>query len=65
MPLFLNAAEACSAACADGVQIFGGAGFMRDIEINRLYRACKVNEIGGGSVEVRQLIIAGELLKMA
>lgn len=39
---FLHAAEAATYACDSGVQIFGGAGYMRDMEINRLYRSCKV-----------------------
>ena len=45
------------------VQIFGGAGFMWDTEINRHYRNAKVATIGGGTEEVRKLIIAQELLR--
>ncbi|HTZ72114.1 MAG TPA: acyl-CoA dehydrogenase family protein [Acetobacteraceae bacterium] len=59
----LYAAEACSRVCADAVQIFGGAGYMRETEINRLYRAAKLLEIGAGTTEIRKLIIAGELLR--
>lgn len=58
----LYAAEACSKVCNDAVQIFGGAGYMRETEINRLYRAAKLLEIGAGTSEIRKLIIAGELL---
>ncbi len=46
-----------------GVQIQGGMGCMFESEINRLYRTGKVLEIGGGTNQVRQLIIAGELMK--
>jgi isovaleryl-CoA dehydrogenase len=60
----LYAAEACTRVCADAVQIFGGAGYMRDTEINRLYRATKLLEIGAGTTEIRKLIIAGELLRI-
>jgi isovaleryl-CoA dehydrogenase len=47
------------------VQIFGGMGFMWETEVNRHYRNAKVNTIGGGSAEVRKMIIAQELLKKA
>jgi isovaleryl-CoA dehydrogenase len=59
----LYAAEGCTRVVSDAVQIFGGAGYMRESEVNRLYRASKLLEIGAGTSEVRKLIIAGELLK--
>ena len=58
----LYAAETCTQVCSDAVQIFGGAGYMRETEINRLYRATKLLEIGAGTTEIRQLIIGGELM---
>jgi isovaleryl-CoA dehydrogenase len=36
---------------------------MRETEINRLYRASKLLEIGAGTSEIRKIIIAGELLR--
>ena len=59
----LYAAEGCTKVVSDAVQIFGGAGYMRETEVNRLYRASKLLEIGAGTTEIRKLIIAGELLK--
>lgn len=47
----------------DAVQIHGGSGYIWESEINRLYRAGKLMQIGAGTTEVRKLIIAGELLK--
>ena len=44
------------------VQIFGGSGFMWETEVNRHYRNAKVTTIGGGTAEVRKMIIAQELL---
>ena len=44
------------------VQIFGGSGYMRDTEINRIYRTAKALEIAAGTQEIRQIIIAKELL---
>jgi isovaleryl-CoA dehydrogenase len=56
------AAKACTFCCTEAVQIFGGSGYMRDTEINRLYRTAKLNEIGAGTQEIRKLIIARELV---
>jgi len=57
------AAEGCTRVISDAVQIFGGAGYMRETEVNRLYRGSKLLEIGAGTTEIRKMIIAGELLR--
>jgi isovaleryl-CoA dehydrogenase len=59
------AGRACMRVLDNAVQIHGGMGFMSESEVNRLYRSGKVLEIGAGTNQVRQLIIAGELLKAA
>jgi isovaleryl-CoA dehydrogenase len=59
----LHAAEACSKIASDAVQIHGGAGYMWEMEVNRIYRATKLIEIGAGTSEVRRMIIAEELLR--
>ena len=46
----------------EAVQVHGGAGYVWETEMNRLYRATKLLEIGAGTTEVRKLIIAKELL---
>jgi isovaleryl-CoA dehydrogenase len=58
----MYAGEACMRICDEAVQIHGGSGFMRDTEVNRLYRSAKIQEIGGGTKEIRRLIIAREML---
>lgn len=58
-----KAAQATSLVLDRAVQIHGGSGFMRDTEVNRLYRTGRVLEVGAGTQEVRKLIISGELLK--
>jgi isovaleryl-CoA dehydrogenase len=58
-----NAAAASKFIMDEALQIHGGGGYMRDTEINRLYRTSKVMEIAAGSQEIRRLIIAGELTK--
>jgi len=46
----------------NAVQIHGGSGYIWESEINRLFRAIKLGEIGAGTTEVRKMIIAGEIL---
>jgi isovaleryl-CoA dehydrogenase len=60
---YLIASRAGSFVTDAAVQVFGGSGYMRDTEVNRLYRTSKVMEIAGGTQEIRQTIIAKELLK--
>ena len=59
----LHAGRASMRVLDSAVQIHGGMGFMRESEVNRLYRSGKVLEIGAGTNQVRQLIVAAELLK--
>lgn len=59
----LHAARTCTAIVSDAMQIFGGSGYIRETEINRLYRAAKLLEIGAGTTEIRKLIIGKELMR--
>lgn len=48
-----NQSTQTMAFCAsEAVQIFGGAGFMRGVKVERIYREVKVNAIGGGTEEI-------------
>ncbi|MGQ0619007.1 MAG: acyl-CoA dehydrogenase family protein [Panacagrimonas sp.] len=58
----LFAAETMNKVLDAAVQIYGGAGYIWESEINRLYRSIKLLEIGAGTSEVRRMIIAKELL---
>jgi isovaleryl-CoA dehydrogenase len=58
----MYAAETMARVVADAVQIHGGSGYIWEAEINRLYRAIKLLEIGAGTTEIRKLIISRELL---
>ena len=59
----MYAAETMARVLDDAVQIYGGAGYIWESEINRLFRATKLLEIGAGTTEIRKIIISGELLK--
>jgi isovaleryl-CoA dehydrogenase len=58
----LQAGRTYSAIADRALQVHGGAGYIWETEINRLYRAGKLWEIGAGTTEIRQTIIAEELL---
>ncbi len=59
----MYAAETMGRVLSEAVQIHGGSGYIWESEINRLFRATKLLEIGAGTTEVRKLIISGELLR--
>ena len=61
--VMLHAGRALMRVVDKGVQVFGGTGYIRESEINQLYRTGKLMEIGAGTNQIRQIIIAQELLK--
>jgi alkylation response protein AidB-like acyl-CoA dehydrogenase len=48
---------------ANAVQVFGGSGFIRGFEVERLYRDVKITQIYEGTNQIQRTIIAKELLK--
>jgi len=56
-------AETMNKVLNEAVQIHGGTGYIWESEINRLYRAIKLLEIGAGTTEVRKIIISEEMLR--
>ena len=59
----MYASETLNKVLNEAVQIHGGGGYIWESEINRLYRANKLLEIGAGTTEIRKLIISAELLR--
>jgi len=59
----LHASEVATACANQAVQIHGGAGFMEESPVARLYRDVKINEIGEGTSEVQRILIARHLLR--
>lgn len=58
----LFVARASSRAANEALQIHGGWGYLTDFEVERLWRDARLGEIGAGTNEIRQLLIARELL---
>jgi acyl-CoA dehydrogenase len=56
-----QAVEACSYVVDEAVQLHGGAGYMRDSEVERHYRDARLLGIGGGATEVMNDLIAKAL----
>ena len=61
----LAASEAATAVSHAAIQVLGGMGYVREMEVERLYRDARITEIYEGTSEVQRLVIAGRLLKEA
>ena len=52
------ATDMCSFVCDQAVQLHGGAGYMRETLVERLYRDARLYPIGGGTREIMNEVIA-------
>src|SRR5216110_1683888 len=59
----LFASEAAMKAATKAVQIHGGAGYITEFPIERIFRDAKLTEIGEGTWEVQRLVIARAILE--
>jgi len=59
----LFSSESSTAVALDAIQILGGRGYMNEEIPGRLLRDSKIYEIGGGTNEIRKMIIARDLTK--
>ena len=57
------AGDMAVARTADAIQVFGGSGYIRGFEVERLYRDAKITQIYEGTNQVQRMIIARELIK--
>ncbi|TKD22639.1 isovaleryl-CoA dehydrogenase [Rhodobacter capsulatus] len=58
----LYASEQAMVQAHQAVQALGGAGFLNDSVVSRLFRDAKLMEIGAGTSEIRRMLIGRELL---
>jgi isovaleryl-CoA dehydrogenase len=58
----LYASEGAMKQAHQAVQAMGGAGFMQDAPVARLFRDAKLMEIGAGTSEIRRMLIGREMM---
>ena len=46
----------------DAVQIFGGAGYMKDYPVERMMRDAKINQIFEGTNQIQRIVISKHLI---
>jgi alkylation response protein AidB-like acyl-CoA dehydrogenase len=56
------ASDAAVTHTANAVQIFGGSGYIRGFEVERLYRDAKITQIYEGTNQIQRMIMARQLL---
>jgi alkylation response protein AidB-like acyl-CoA dehydrogenase len=56
------ASDVAMRVTTDAVQIFGGAGYMKDYPVERMMRDAKINQIFEGTNQIQRLVIARHLL---
>ncbi|MCR4606066.1 MAG: acyl-CoA dehydrogenase [Eubacterium sp.] len=59
----LIAAETAMEVTTKAVQLFGGYGYIREYDVERMMRDAKITEIYEGTSEVQRMVISGSLLR--
>jgi len=59
--LKVTATETLEHCAGEAMQVLGGAGYMRDNKVERIYRETKVMTIGGGSAEIMRDLAARQM----
>jgi alkylation response protein AidB-like acyl-CoA dehydrogenase len=59
------ASEIAMKAATKAVQIHGGAGYITEFPVERIFRDAKLTEIGEGTSEVQRMVIAREILQLS
>ena len=58
----LFATEVSERACYKAIQILGGYGYMREYEVERMYRDQRLCAIGEGTNQIQRIVIARQIL---
>jgi butyryl-CoA dehydrogenase len=59
------ASETAMKAATKAVQIHGGAGYITEFPVERIFRDAKLTEIGEGTSEIQRMVIAREILLLS
>ena len=60
----LYASEQAMLQAMQAVQAMGGAGFLNDSPVSRIFRDAKLMEIGAGTSEIRRMLCGRELMRV-
>ena len=60
----LFASEVCLEVAMESMRVHGGAGYIKDLPVERYYRDAPLMVIGEGTNEVMRLVIAKQLLRL-
>lgn len=58
----LYASEEAMVVAHQAVQAFGGAGYLSDNPVGRIFRDAKLMEIGAGTSEIRRMLVGREMM---
>lgn len=59
----LNASQMCLKVCEDAIQVFGGYGYLKEYEVEALYRDARVITLYEGTSEIQKIIIGKALAR--
>ncbi|MEM9122948.1 MAG: acyl-CoA dehydrogenase family protein, partial [Pseudomonadota bacterium] len=60
----LFASERATQMALEAIQILGGNGYINEYPVGRILRDAKLYEIGGGTQEIRRMLIGRQLFEM-
>ena len=59
----LFSSEAAMKITTEAIQVHGGYGYIKEYNVERLFRDAKILEIGEGTSEIQRIIISREILR--
>jgi cyclohexane-1-carbonyl-CoA dehydrogenase len=59
------ASDSAMKITTDAIQVLGGYGYMKDFQVERMFRDAKLTQIFEGTNQIQRLVIAREVLKDA
>ena len=63
LAMLVFASDTAMQVTTDALQVCGGAGYIKDYPIEKMFRDAKITEIYEGTSEVMRMVIAGSVLR--
>ena len=57
----LFASEAAEKICSSAIQVLGGYGYLKDYNLERIYRDVRISQIYEGTSDIQRIVIAREI----